>query len=358
MSTQPEVRSAARRALVTGGAGYLGSTLVRWLGARGWQVAVLDDLSNGHADALPAGVPLHRGDVRDAAAVDAALALCGPRPDVIVHLAGLIQVGESVLQPERYLSVNVDGTQVVLAAARRAGVPAFVQASSAAVLATLPARAAGDAATTLDRLDESAPIGPESPYGLSKVRAEAALAAAVAETAGGGACLSGASLRLFNLAGSLYGCAERHEPETHLIPLALGAALGQRPPLLCFGDDFPTPDGTPLRDYVHIADVVAAFEAAALQALAASAAGTPRVEVYHLGSGVGRSVRDVVAAVERVVGRPVPHSFVPRRAGDCAALVADPSRLATVLGVTPDPDLGRMVRDAAVALGWSASSAV
>lgn len=349
MHTDNDRGEARRRALVTGGAGYLGSTLVRWLIERGWDVAVLDDLSSGHADALPEGVPLLRGDVRDAAAVAASLHLLSARPDVVFHLAGLIQVGESVRQPERYLSVNVDGTLQVLAAARRAGVPAFVQASSAAALATLPTASA--TAVVRDRLDESAPIGPESPYGLSKVRAEQALAAAVAE---GG--ISGASLRLFNLAGSLYGCAERHEPETHLIPLALGAALGQRPPLLCFGDDFPTPDGTPLRDYVHIADVVAAFEAAALQALAASAAGRDRNEIVHVGSGVGRSVRDVLAAVERVVGRPVPHVLAPRRAGDCAALVADPARLVRSLGVVPDADLERMVRDAALALGWSGAA--
>ena len=325
-----------RRALVTGGAGYLGSTLVRWLRERDWAVAVLDDLSNGHADALAADVPMVRGDVRDAAAVEAALAALGPRPDVVFHLAGLIQVGESVREPARYHSVNVDGTQRVLDAALVAGVPAFVQASSAATLATSAAP-----------LSEQSPVGPESPYGETKLLAERALAAACRRGA-----MNGASLRLFNLAGSLYGCAERHDPETHLIPLALAAALGLRPPLQLFGDDFPTPDGTPLRDYVHIADVVVAFEASALLALAAHADGRHTAEMVNVGSGVGRSVREVLAAVEAVLGRSVPHQVAPRRPGDCAALVADPRRLIGLIGAAPRSDLQAMVRDAARAHGW------
>ncbi|MEY3011531.1 MAG: UDP-glucose 4-epimerase GalE [Pseudomonadota bacterium] len=328
-----------RTALITGATGFLGSTLAHHLLAEGCTVVGLDDLSNSSPDALPLGVPLVRGDVRDPEALAEALGRLGKAPEVVFHLAGLIQVGESVREPARYHSVNAGGTATLVTAALEAGVEAIVQASSAAVLAS--------ALGPDDRLDETCPIGPESPYGETKRLAEDTLIAAV-DTGR----LSGASLRLFNLAGSAYGCAEHHEPETHLIPLALGAAVGVRPPLQLFGDDFPTPDGTPLRDYVHIEDVVAAFLAAARRALARQREGVASYDVFHVGSGVGHSVREVVAMVERVVGRPVPHEIAPRRPGDCAALVADPTLLGRMLGVRPGADLERMVRDAAASHHW------
>lgn len=328
-----------RTALITGAAGFLGSTLAHHLLAEGCTVVGLDDLSNGHAESLPLSVPLIRGDIRDAEALAEALGRLGKAPEVVFHLAGLIQVGESVRQPERYLDVNAGGTAALVTAALEAGVEAIVQASSAAVLAS--------ASGPEDRLDESSPLGPESPYGESKRLAEDTLAAAV-ETGR----LSGASLRLFNLSGAAYGCAELHEPETHLIPLALGAAVGKRPPLRLFGDDFPTPDGTPLRDYVHIEDVVEAFLSAARRALAQQRAGGHGYDVFHVGSGVGHSVREVVATVERVLGIPVPHEIAPRREGDCAALVADSTLLGKLLGIHPSRDLERMVRDAAASQNW------
>jgi UDP-glucose-4-epimerase GalE len=324
---------APRTALITGAAGFLGSTLAHHLLAEGVSVVGLDDLSNGHASSLPLSVPLVRGDIRDPEALALALGRLERAPEVVFHLAGLIQVGESVRQPARYRSVNVDGTAALVSAALEAGVEAIVMASSAAVLQS-PSEP-----TAL--LDESCPIGPTSPYGQSKADAEETLAEAV-ETGR----LSGASLRLFNLAGSAYGRAERHEPETHLIPLALRAAIGRGPALQLFGDDFPTPDGTPLRDYVHIEDVVAAFAAAARRAVACQRAGQPSYDVFHVGSGVGHSVRQVLATVERVVGAPVPLQTAPRRPGDCSALVASTVRLRRLLGIQPSDDLERIVRDA------------
>ena len=326
--------SPPRSALITGAAGYLGSTLAHHLVAEGWSVIGLDDLSNGHAESLPLSVPLIRGDVRDPEALSAALGRFGRAPEVVFHLAGLIAVGESMQMPARYHSVNVGGTAALIEAAMEAGVEAIVQASSAAVLAPTPAPDI--------RLDESARLAPESPYGETKVIAEETLAAAVEIGR-----LSGASLRLFNLAGSAYGCAERHHPETHLIPLAIAAARRQREALSLFGDDFPTPDGTCLRDYVHIEDVVHAFAAAARRVLDRQRSGWAGYDVFHVGSGVGHSVREVIAMVEAVVGHDVPFVMKPRRLGDTAALIADPTRLGRTLGIYPSRDLERVVRDAA-----------
>ncbi len=326
-----------RSALVTGAAGYLGSTLVHRLLAEGCAVVALDHLQHGHADALPLGTPLVRGDIRDPEALSEALGRLGRAPDVVFHLAGLIQVGESMREPERYLSVNAGGTAALAAAALEAGVEAMVLASSAAVLAS------GQHAD--DRLDETWPLQPASPYGESKLAAERTLAAA-ADTGR----MTSIALRMFNLCGAAHGCAERHAPETHLIPLAIGAALGRRPPLTVLGDDFPTPDGTPLRDYVHIEDVIEAFLSAGRRALALQRGGLPTFEAYHVGCGVPVSVLQVIAAVERVLGRKVPYEIGPRRPGDAVSLVADPTLLARRLGVRPFADLDRAVRDSLSAL--------
>ncbi|MSP92052.1 MAG: UDP-glucose 4-epimerase [Myxococcales bacterium] len=325
-----------RSALVTGGAGFIGASIVRRLQASGCAVAVLDSLERGHADAVPAGVPLVRGDVRDADAVREAVRVLGRPPDACLHLAGLILVGESVEHPAHYHDVNARGTQVVADACLDLGVPAFCLFSSAAVLAP--------AAGTDARLAEDAPVRPESPYGASKQAAEATIEAA-ARTGR----LTGVALRLFNVAGA-DGGAERHEPESHLIPLAVRAALGQSRPLQLFGTDLPTADGTCVRDYVHVRDVVDAALQATSRAVAVSLRGDGGYEVFHVGSGIGRSNREVLAAVARCLGRPVPVVEGPRRAGDVAALVADPARLRALLGIEPDPDLDRMVRDCAVAL--------
>lgn len=323
--------------LITGAAGFVGTTLVRRLLRDGCQVVGLDSLVRGHADALPPGVPLIQGDVRDADAVREALRVFGRPPEACIHLAGLILVGESMVEPKRYHDVNAGGTQVVTEACLEAGVPALVLASSAAVLSSRQ----GDAQV----LDEDACVGPESPYGASKFAAEQTIQAA-AQTGQ----LAAVALRLFNVAGAAFDCKERHDPETHLIPLALRAAAGELPPLRVFGTSLPTPDGTCLRDYVHILDVLEAIVQAAGRAVAQHARGDAGWDVFHVGSGRGTSVLQVLAMVAQVLGRPVPTDADPPRLGDVPMLVSDPSKLRTVLGVRPNADLERMVRDAAQAL--------
>ncbi len=324
--------------LVTGAAGYIGTTLLRRLLADGARVIALDNLERGHAEHMPREVPLIVGDVRDPDAVRQALRLFDRPPDACIHLAGLIQVGESTLFPALYRDVNAIGTQVVADLCLEAGVPALVMASSAAVLRPL--------AGVGDRLDEDAPVGPESPYGASKLSGEYTLRAAADLGR-----MATVALRLFNVAGAAYGLAERHDPETHLIPLALRAAAGELPPLHVFGTDFPTPDGTCLRDYVHVRDVVESFVRSARLAMQQTASGTSEFQVMHVGTGHGRSVQEVIAACEQVLAKSVPHQVHGRRPGDVAALVADPTRLAVTLDIHPDPDLLRMVRDAAETLG-------
>jgi len=327
-----------RRVLVTGGAGFVGSTLVRRLLADGVQVVVLDDCLRGHADSVPPGVALVRGDVTDPDAVQEALARFERTPDVVIHLAALILVGESVAQPDWYLRVNALGTQVVTDACLHAGVSGLVLASSAAVLAC-----AQDGA---EQLDESADIAPESPYGESKWQAEQTLQAA-SQTGR----LSTAALRLFNVAGAELACPERHDPESHLIPLAIQAVTGQRPPLAVFGTDLPTPDGTCIRDYVHVRDVVEAMVRVARWTVAQQRTGDSAHEVLHVGSGRGHSVREVLDTVAEVLGQAVPRTLQGRRAGDVAVLVSEPSKLRVGLGITPDTDLRGMVRDAALSMG-------
>ncbi len=324
-------------ALVTGAAGYIGSTLIHRLQQQGIAVVGLDDLSRGHADSLPLQVPLVQGDVRDPEAVATALQTLGRAPDAVFHLAGLIMVGESVQFPELYESVNAGGTQVVVDAALEAGVQAVVLASSAAVL--------GSDQGGAEQFDEEGRIAPESPYGWSKLQAEHTLAAAVATGR-----MGGAAMRFFNVAGASWGCAERHDPESHLIPLAIRAAWGELPPLKVFGDDFATPDGTCLRDYVHIGDVVEAMIQAARLALTQTRAGDAQFQVFHVGSGRGHSVMQVIQQVEATLGQPVPHQLVGRRDGDIAALVAEPSKMRALLGVQPSTDLAAMVNDCATAL--------
>jgi UDP-glucose-4-epimerase GalE len=324
--------------LVTGAAGYIGTTLLRRLLADGAHVIALDSLERGHAEQMPREVQLIVGDIRDPDAVRQALNAFDRPPEACIHLAGLIQVGESTLFPDLYRSVNAVGTQVVADLCLEAGVPALVMASSAAVLRPL--------AGVANRLDEDSPVGPESPYGSSKLSGEYTLRAA-AELGR----MSTVALRLFNVCGAAYGLAERHDPETHLIPLALRAAAGELPPLHVFGEDFATPDGTCLRDYVHVRDVVEAFVRSARLAMQQTASGTSEFQVLHVGTGRGHSVHEVIASCEAVLGKPVPHVMHGRRPGDVAALVADPTRLAQVLGLHPDADLQRMVRDAAESLG-------
>jgi len=309
------------RILVTGGAGYIGSVIVSRLTARGHDVVVYDDLSRGHRAAVAGGVPLVDGDVRDAGAVRDALLEGGC--EAVVHMAALAEVAESVAEPARYRSVNVDGTAAVLAAARAADVDRLVFSSTAAVYGA-PQRTP---------IDEDDALAPTNPYGETKLAAEELLWQA-RERDGLGAT----ALRYFNACGADGACGEDHDPESHLVPLALRAARDGTP-IRVFGEDYPTPDGTCVRDYVHVADLADAH-IAALEAL-------PAVQgAFNLGTGSGDSVRAVLDAVEEVTGSTLRRESAPRRAGDPAVLVAGNRRAAERLGWRPRRSLADAVADA------------
>jgi UDP-glucose 4-epimerase len=314
--------------LVTGGAGFVGSHFVRAARDAGRRVVVLDDLSGGPPAPLPEGVPLVRGDVGDRTLLR--LLLRERRITTIVHFAGKIQVGESVKMPGLYFDVNLIRSLSLLEAAREAGVMHFIFSSSAAVYGT-PDRVP---------IPETAAERPVNPYGATKLALEHAL-----RGYGVAHGLRWAALRYFNAAGAHPDgtLREAHQPETHLVPLAIDAALGAGPQLTVFGSDYPTEDGTCVRDYIHVCDLVSAH----LSALEALEAGR-EVGAVNLGSGRGFSVREVLDATAQVLKRPVPHSLGPRRAGDPAELVADPSRARDLLGWTPErSSLHAIVEDAA-----------
>ena len=301
------------RYLVTGGAGYVGSHTVLALLDRGDEVVVLDDLSKGHRGAVPAAASLIAGRCDDPAIVESAFAK-GPF-EAVLHFAALSLVGESMQQPMRYLRENLDGVTVLLEAAARHGCRKFVMSSTAALFG-FPERVP---------IDEEQRLAPASAYGESKLLCERALA--WADQLHG---IRSAALRYFNAAGAdpAGRAGEDHDPETHLVPLAIGAALGTRPPLTVFGADYGTPDGTCIRDYVHVTDLAEAH----LRALPLLDARSVR---FNLGNGTGYSVKQVIAAVEAVTGRKVPHEYGPRRAGDPAALVAASDRLRRETGWSP-----------------------
>lgn len=314
--------------LVTGGAGFVGSHFVWVARESGRAVVVLDDLSGGPAPKLPPDVPLLVGDVGDRAFVRGAL--LEHRVTAIAHFAGKIQVGESVQKPEVYFDVNLIRGLDLLEAAREAGVVHFLFSSTAAVYGV----------PTETPISEKAPCAPVNPYGATKLALEHALKAY--EDAHR---FRWAALRYFNAAGARPDgtLRESHEPETHLIPLVIDAALGRRGPLTVFGDDYPTPDGTCVRDYIHVSDLATAH-LAALERLEAGQSVGPA----NLGTGRGFSVRQVIDAAALVLQKPVPHVIGPRRAGDPAVLVADPSRAREVLGWSPSrTELTVMIEDAA-----------
>ena len=320
-----------QRFLVTGGAGYVGSHLVLALAERGHDVTVFDNLRQGHRAAIPAGVRLIEADLADAAAVDAVLA-DGPW-HAVFHFAALSLVGESMREPFRYLLDNATNGIRLIDACARHGVRRFVLSSTANLFGmpeTIP-------------IAEDAAIDPGSPYGESKRMIERALV--WADRVHG---LRSACLRYFNAAGADPGgrLGEDHDPETHLIPLAIDAALGRRAELQVFGTDYPTPDGTCIRDYIHVSDLAEAH--LAVLPLLDHASRT-----YNLGNGQGASVRAVIAAVAEVTGRAVPHRIADRRPGDPAVLVASSARLRAETGWTPRfPDLHDIVRTAAA---WRAA---
>ncbi len=323
--------------LVTGGAGYIGAHTARALAEAGFLPVVFDNLSSGFREAVRWG-PFVHGDIRDRDALDAAL---DAHPVVaVIHFAGLIEVGRSVVRPDLFWDVNVTGTGRLLTALSARGIRRIVFSSSAAVYGQ-----SGQSA--LKTLSETAPKDPSSPYGDTKLAGERLIQAHCRAHG-----LSAVALRYFNAAGAHPSgqTGEAHEPETHLIPLAIAAALGEGPPLTIFGDDFDTPDGTCLRDYIHVDDLAAAHVAAVRAELEPGA-----FEAVNVGTGHGRSVRQVVAAVGSAVGRPVPHQLGPRRAGDPASLVADPSRAGALLGWHAErSSLERIVADA---VRWETSPA-
>lgn len=300
--------------LVTGGAGYVGSHVVLALVERGDEVVIIDDLRQGHRAAVPEGVELVVADLADRARL--AEVFAGWKFDGVLHFAALSLVGESMRDPLRYITENLSNTLGLADAAIRAGCLRFVLSSTAALFG-FPERLP---------IDEAARLGPVSAYGESKLMAERGLE--WAEQVHG---LRSASLRYFNAAGAdpKGRLGEDHNPETHLIPLAINAALGLGPELTVFGTDYDTPDGTCIRDYVHVTDLADAH----LRVLDVLNEG--RSVRYNVGNGSGYSVREVIDTVQRVTGRPVPHRTGPRRPGDPAVLVASNTRLREETGWTP-----------------------
>jgi UDP-glucose 4-epimerase len=307
--------------LVAGGAGYIGSVVTAALLESGHRVTVLDDLSTGHADAVPEGATLVRASLHDSGPV-----LAEVRPEAVLHFAAKSLVGASQVTPEEYWHTNVGGSLALLEAMRAADCRRIVFSSTAATYGEpdeVP-------------IPEDAPTRPTNTYGASKLAVDHMLTSyAVAHD------FAAVSLRYFNVGGAAYGLGERHTTETHLIPIALQVAAGTRDALTVFGEDYPTPDGTCIRDYVHVKDLAAAH----LLALPAPAPGEHRI--YNLGSGTGFSVQQMVDAVRTVTGHPLPVVVGDRRAGDPARLVASSARIHRDLGWTPEhTELTEIVADA------------
>ena len=312
------------RVLVTGGAGYVGSVVAAQLVAAGHEVTVVDDLSTGHADAVPAGAVFVKGTLRDCAAE-----VLADGTDAVLHFAAKSLVGQSVAEPARYWSANLGGTIALLEAMREIGVRTIVFSYSAAVYGE-PERMP---------ITETDPARPTNPYGASKAAADTTLTE-FARLYGFGAV----SLRYFNVAGAHRAddgtwFGERHHPETHLIPNVL-ASLAEGRQVQVFGDDYPTPDGTCVRDYIHVTDLADAH----LRALGACRPGQHRV--YNLGNGTGFSVRQVIDVCAEVTGADIGVDVTARRPGDPAVLVASSERIQAELGWRPERDLRTMAADA------------
>jgi UDP-arabinose 4-epimerase len=313
--------------LVTGGAGYIGSHTCKALAKAGYEPIAYDNLSHGYSEAVKWG-PLEIGDILDSARLDEVL--IKRQPGAVIHFAGLIAVGESVADPGLYFRNNFVGSLTLLDAMRRAGIGSIVFSSTAAVYG----------APAVVPIHEDAPKAPINPYGLSKLMVEQAL-----ETYDAAYGVRYAALRYFNAAGADPDgeVGENHEPETHAIPLALEAALGKRESFSLFGEDYPTPDGSAVRDYIHVADLADAHVLAVQRLIG----GAPSMAL-NLGVGRGVSVLEICAAVERATGRSLPLKRAPRRAGDPPSLVAASSRAVHELGWAPKfPDVDAIVRHAA-----------
>ncbi|WP_333738257.1 UDP-glucose 4-epimerase GalE [Streptomyces sp. IBSBF 2806] len=306
--------------LVTGGAGYVGGVVAQHLLEAGHEVVVLDNLSTGFREGVPAGATFIEGDIRDAGKhLDDSF-------DAVLHFAAFSQVGESVVKPEKYWENNVGGTMALLGAMREAGVRKLVFSSTAATYGE-PEQVP---------IVETAPTKPTNPYGASKLAVDHMISG---EAAAHG--LGAVSLRYFNVAGAYGAQGERHAPESHLIPLVLQVAQGRREAISVYGDDYPTPDGTCVRDYIHVADLAEAH------LLAVAAAQPGEHLICNLGNGNGFSVREVVETVRKVTGHPIPEVAAPRRAGDPAVLVASAATARERLGWNPSrADLAGIVADA------------
>jgi UDP-glucose 4-epimerase len=300
------------RILVTGGAGYIGSHMVKMLAERGDEVTVLDDLSTGHADAVR-GARLVQGELSGSSTLQS---LKDHRIEAVIHFAAASLVGESVQDPLKYYARNLGGTLALVQAMRASGVQKLVFSSTAAVYGE-PQRSP---------IDESHPTQPVNPYGSSKLAIERMLAECSAAYG-----LRAATLRYFNAAGAdpRGELGERHDPETHLIPLVLRAAA-KGSPVSVFGADYPTRDGTCVRDYVHVTDLCDAH----LRALDWLSGGA-RYDCFNLGNGDGATVLEVIEAARRVTGRKITINHSPRRQGDPATLVADAGKAQRVLGWRP-----------------------
>ncbi|NUT42092.1 MAG: UDP-glucose 4-epimerase GalE [Thermoactinospora sp.] len=309
------------RLLVTGGAGYIGSVVAAQLLEAGHEVTVLDDLSTGHADAVPSGARFVQGDIAE------------PPLDgieAVLHFAAKSLVGESVEKPGLYWSHNLGGTLALLDAMRRANVNKIVFSSTAAVYGNPEG----------SPILETAPTRPTSPYGASKLAVDTALT-----TFAGLYGLGAVSLRYFNVGGAYQSFRERHTTETHLIPNVLKVATGEKSQVNVFGTDYPTDDGTCVRDYIHVSDLARAH----LLALEACTPGEHRI--YNLGNGTGFSVKEVIEVCREVTGHAIPTEVGPRREGDPAILVASSDRIQQELGWKPEKtEISDIVRDAWEAL--------
>jgi len=296
---------------LTGGAGYIGSAIAERLLADGHAVTIYDSLVTGHRAAVPAGAEFIEADLADGAALAQAL---GGGFDAVLHFAAFIEAGESMADPGKYFENNTVNSLRLIEAAHTAGIGRFLLSSTAAVYQTSD-----------EPLGEDAPLGPTNVYGQSKLMIERALDW-YRRVHG----LHYAALRYFNASGALPGRGEAHQPESHLIPITLQVALGQREQLSIHGSDYPTPDGTCIRDYIHLADLVSGH------VLALEALGEHEQLVYNLGSGSGFSIREIVETAREVTGHAIPAAEGPRRPGDPARLVASSAKIQRELGWQPE----------------------
>jgi len=315
--------------LVTGGAGYIGSATAAYFLQAGHQVTIYDNLSYGHRGALPPGAAFVRGDVGDRSALD--VLFQSNTFDAVVHFAAFIEAGESMINPGKYFRNNVVNTQALLDSMLAHNIRRIVFSSTAAVYASKDSP-----------LEETDPLGPANVYGETKLMIESMLRWYASQLG-----LRYAALRYFNACGAMLdesGRAirgEAHRPETHLIPLTLQVPLGQRPSAKIFGTDYPTPDGTCIRDYVHVEDLAQAH------VLALEALDERPTMIYNIGNGRGYSVREVINAARKVTGIDFPEEEVPRRPGDAPVLVASAGKIMRELGWRPRyPSLEEIINSA------------